>query len=341
MPPAGAIPRPDVLIVARGGGSLEDLWGFNEEIVVRAAAESHIPLISAVGHETDWTLIDLAADARAPTPTKAAEWAVPKYADLVEQVGKFCLRLATAARRALDGMRAHLRAAMRGLPRRQELVALPRQRYDAVERRLGRALIANARVHTTRLARVAVRLAPRLLEVRIARRREHLTGLARHAASSLARVTGPKRARLERVAGRIAPHVLTVRVSRAAERLHALEARAAQCMVNAVARRRARLDGAAQLLSSLGYHSVLQRGFALVRTASGAGVRSVAQVAPGDKLDIELADGHVHAHADDARATIARRDAAQPAPAPMSQAPGPAPARHKGGARDGNQGSLF
>src|SRR5438094_9046831 len=97
LPPGGRLPRPDVLIVARGGGSLEDLWSFNEEIVIRAAAESAIPLISAVGHETDWTLIDLAADARAPTPTKAAEWAVPKYSELVEQTGKLGLRLSVAA----------------------------------------------------------------------------------------------------------------------------------------------------------------------------------------------------------------------------------------------------
>ena len=149
LPVDGPIPRPDVLIVARGGGSLEDLWGFNEEIVARAVAASQIPLISAVGHETDWTLIDLVADARAPTPTKAAEWAVPKYGELTEQTGKFGVRLKTAAHRALDGMRTHLRAAARGLPRRQDLVALPRQRFDAIERRLGRALLANARAHGT------------------------------------------------------------------------------------------------------------------------------------------------------------------------------------------------
>ena len=205
LPAGGRIPRPDVLIVARGGGSLEDLWGFNDEMVVRAAAASAIPLISAVGHETDWTLIDLAADARAPTPTKAAEWAVPRYSELLEQTGKLGLRLGIAARRALDGMRAHLRAAVRGLPRRSDLLALPRQRFDAVDRRLGRALLANTRAHGTRLARCASRLHPRLLESRLAHTRDRLDALGRRADASLARRIAPRRARLERVAGRLEP----------------------------------------------------------------------------------------------------------------------------------------
>lgn len=158
--PGGPFMRPDVLIVARGGGSLEDLWGFNEEVVVRAVAASTIPIISAVGHETDWTLIDLVADARAPTPTKAAEWAVPKFSELAENTEKHGARLSTAARRVLQHSRAHLKAATRGLPRLEDLLAMPRQRFDACEKRLGRALLANARVHHTRYTRIATRLHP-------------------------------------------------------------------------------------------------------------------------------------------------------------------------------------
>ena len=281
LPAGGRMPRPDVLIVARGGGSLEDLWGFNDEMVVRAAAASAIPLISAVGHETDWTLIDLAADARAPTPTKAAEWAVPKYSELLEQTGKLGLRLGTAARRALDGMRAHLRAAVRGLPRRSDLLALPRQRFDAVDRRLGRALLANTRAHGMRLARCASRLQPRLLEGRLARTRDRLDALSRRATASLTRTTGPRRARLERIAGRLGLQPIVVRIARCNERAEVLASRARQSMLARVADHRRHLDGCAKLLASLSYQGVLQRGYALVRDSEGRTLRSAAQIAAG------------------------------------------------------------
>src|SRR5687768_7143282 len=156
--PGGRVPRPDVLIVARGGGSLEDLLGFSDEAVVRAAAESAIPLISAVGHETDWTLLDYTADARAPTPTKAAEWAVPIFADLAEDLAKLGLRLSIGLRRLVQGAGAHLKAAARGLPRLEDLLSLPRQRFDAAADRLERCFLASLQKRHTRLAQLRGRL---------------------------------------------------------------------------------------------------------------------------------------------------------------------------------------
>jgi exodeoxyribonuclease VII large subunit len=327
LAPDGRIPRPDVLIVARGGGSLEDLWGFNEEIVVRAAAASRIPLISAVGHETDWTLIDLVADARAPTPTKAAEWAVPKYVELTEQTGKLGVRLKTGALRALEGMRTHLRAAARGLPRRQDLVALPRQRFDSVERRLGHALLTNTRAHGVHLARLQSRLAPRLLEARMARARDRLEALRRHSLAGLGRSTGPRRARLERLAGRLSPQTLADRVTRGQERIAVLDGRLRHSVLNAVSGHRRHLDGCGKLLNSLSYRQVLQRGFALVRDPLGRSIRSTEQVSAGQLLDVELADGHVGARVSGPSGGRAAKTA-------------PTAARPKS-SRGGGQGSLL
>ena len=152
LPEGGRIPRPDLLIVARGGGSLEDLWSFNEEIVVRAAAESMIPLISAVGHETDMTLIDFAADKRAPTPTAAAEMAVPVRSELIVEVDSLARRTLRCWQRGQEGRRTELRAASRALPSREDLLAIPRQRLDHRGAALPRGLRANTHAHHRRFS---------------------------------------------------------------------------------------------------------------------------------------------------------------------------------------------
>lgn len=171
------IKRPDVLIVARGGGSLEDLWGFNEEIVARTAAQSDIPLISAVGHETDTTLIDFAADRRAPTPTAAAEMAVPVRADLMAQINDFETRLLRAETRRVEQARNHLDGLARGLPKLEDMLALPAQRLDAVAQRLGGGLQANINKQSARLANSAARLTPAALQTRLRFAAERLGAL--------------------------------------------------------------------------------------------------------------------------------------------------------------------
>jgi len=174
----GRIPRPDLLIVARGGGSLEDLWSFNEEIVVRAAAESMIPLISAVGHETDVTLIDFAADKRAPTPTAAAEMAVPVRAELFVEVTSLERRAMLCWRRGQEHRRSELRAAARALPKATELLNIPRQRLDRASAQLPRALRANAHVYERRLSAIGGRLTVTALRAQIDRGKEKVARLA-------------------------------------------------------------------------------------------------------------------------------------------------------------------
>lgn len=174
LAPGGKIPRPDLLIVARGGGSIEDLWSFNEEVVVRAAAASSIPLISAVGHETDTTLIDFASDRRAPTPTAAAEMAVPVRAELLALILNSGQRLIRSQLRSFEQMRTKLTGLARGLARPQDLVAIPRQRFDHAASRLSQALIRAVEVKSTQLRRLEASLAPGLLRYRLQNEKRRL-----------------------------------------------------------------------------------------------------------------------------------------------------------------------
>jgi exodeoxyribonuclease VII large subunit len=174
LAPGGPIPRPQVIIVARGGGSVEDLWPFNDEALARAVAASAIPVISAVGHETDTTLIDFVSDRRAPTPTAAAEMATPVLAELAAALADHERRLHHCGARAIETRRTRLSAAARGLPRPTDLLAIATQRLDIAAGRLSAALHRNTAVHAEALARASGALKPRLLEREVGEKRQQV-----------------------------------------------------------------------------------------------------------------------------------------------------------------------
>ena len=271
LEPGAPVPRPDVLIVARGGGSLEDLWAFNEEVVVRAVAASEIPLISAVGHETDVTLIDLAADRRAPTPTAAAEMAVPVRVDLLERAESLEHRLGASFRRLIAERRARVDGLGRGLPAARDRLASASQRLDDWSERLARGVRGRLGAERQALGRLRP-LRPRQL---LALKRQQLGHATRQLSSDrLAQRIGQERQESDRLAERLG------RARRAA-----------------LSERAARVETAARLLESYSYRGVLARGFAVVRDQRERPLTSAAEVKSGAALSLEFHDGRAAARA--------------------------------------------
>ena len=300
--PTAHLPRPDVLIVGRGGGSVEDLWCFNEEVVVRAAAASAIPLISAVGHETDTTLIDYASDYRAPTPTGAAEVAVPVRAELALGLEESGQRMARALRRNAQESETRLRAAR--LPRAERLLESAALRLDGLrfpkpddllarQRQMLQTLAARLPTPRARLDGLAARLTGLRLPPPDRMIRDKTRELEVRT-SRLAPALRATTARLERrldAGRRLRPALITDRAMRQAERVTALDARLARAAQIRLQSDADRLARAGSLLDAFSYQDVLARGFALVTDGDGQVVRSRDSVESGERIHLEFSDG--------------------------------------------------
>ena len=270
LTPGGALPRPDLIIVARGGGSIEDLWGFNEESVARAAAASDIPLISAVGHETDTTLIDFVSDRRAPTPTAAAELAVPVRMELLAWTGEQGARLSRAATDAVQRRSQRLRDLSRALPRADSLLDSPRQRLDQVSDRLPSALIRGVQTRRVKLLDISGHLRPSTLRGLVETRHDRWRNLSsRLSLRPIRRELDARRDALSQLGDRLTT-AQTTRLDRLRQQVEATD----------------------RLRETLSYKATLERGYAVVRAGDQLLTRK-AQAEQHANLEIEFADGRL------------------------------------------------
>ncbi len=311
LTPGGAMPRPDLIIVARGGGSIEDLWGFNEEVVARAAAASDIPLISAVGHETDTTLIDFVSDKRAPTPTAAAELAVPVRLDMLAWVEEQGARLTRGLEQGLRQRDQRLRDLARALPRADTLLQTPRQRLDTAADALPRALQSGIQSRRVTLA-------------------EKSGGLSD---KTLLRMIEIRRQQLGRYGDRLSADALSRDITRQKDKVSDLSRRLSDAGTRQVQTLKDRLASLDRMRETLSYTATLQRGYAVVR-GDGQLVKTSAEASAASALEIEFADGRLSVGAGGARAPTAT-------PQPAAEKPKPTPKPKAKKTPPPEQGSLF
>lgn len=321
---ANGFPRPDVIIVARGGGSMEDLWCFNEESVVRAASASTIPLISAVGHETDWTLIDYVSDYRAPTPTGAAEVAVPVLSDYQLTVQDYGLRLTRGLRRNLAEKTTGLSAAR--LPKLENVLSAPQQKLDLAIARLPKP----DRLFDPMRQKLALLRLPdlsRLTQTAQSRIMLFSSRLKPALNASLER----RKSQFETAGKRLKPQSIARANRLRAERLSGLGKTITRSIASDIQRKTNRLEKASKLLEAYSYQGVLSRGYALVQNSDGAVIRQQSALNAGDCVSLTFIDGR-------RSAIIEGGSPHTPKPNTKSK---PKPANGKANLTDKKQAELF
>lgn len=259
--------QPDVIIVARGGGSLEDLWAFNEENVVRAAAASMIPLVSAVGHETDTTLIDYASDLRAPTPTAAAEMVVPQRSDLFEKINVHSQRLYSVMQRLLSFLKERLLQSARFLDNPLGILEMRQQKSDDWFERLNLSFKALLASREMRLNNLKVLNVDRFFEL--------------------------YRYRFLNVSARLLPNNIHQRINLSEQKLKGLSENFIKDVLYSFQQKQQMLQHSSQMLETLSYKKTLQRGFVLVRGSDGNAINATSQIKNAILLSLQFSDGVV------------------------------------------------